>query len=163
LNFGYSHKGKNCHSEIKSIVSFEFLMNSIYRELKLEKGVEIGSETLDKRKMETSVRKFKKFIEQNKDYQAYSDYKEGVNKGLDIAKYTFEENVEKFCILDTNEGQAVTIDCLHANFCQLLDRIVIAKKPNWSADHFEGLHTGFDRSKEIFREFVKESFPQKNM
>ncbi|HEY3361913.1 MAG TPA: hypothetical protein VGK06_08870 [Methanosarcina sp.] len=31
----------------------------------------------------------------NKDYQAYSDFKEGVNKGLDIAKYTFEENLEK--------------------------------------------------------------------
>ena len=34
----------------------------------------------------------------NKDHQAYSDFKEGVNKGLDIAKYTFEENAEKFSL-----------------------------------------------------------------
>ena len=145
------------------MLDFESLTSSIYRELKSEKGVEIGSETLDKLKMENSIRKFNKFIEQNKDHQAYSDYKEGVNKGLDIAKNTFEENVEKFCILDVHKNQTVTADCLHANFCQLLDRNVMVKKPNWSADHFEGLYTGCERSKEIFREFITEYFPQKNI
>ena len=39
---------------------------------------------LDKQKIETPVRKFKNFIEMNKDHQAYSDFKEEVNKGLDI-------------------------------------------------------------------------------
>ena len=53
---------------------------------------------LDKQQIETPVRKFKNFIEMNKDHQAYSDFKEGVNKGLDIAKYTFEENAEKFSL-----------------------------------------------------------------
>ncbi len=48
--------------------------------------LKIGSETLDKHKMETSVRKFNICIEKNKDQQAYSDFKEGVNKGLDIVK-----------------------------------------------------------------------------
>lgn len=122
----------------------------------------IGSETLDKHKVETSVKKFNKFIEENKDHQAYSDYKEGVNKGLDIAKYTFEENADKFCILDTDGDHAANISCLHDNFCQLIDRIVMAKKPNWSEDHFEGLYTGFEKSKEIFKVFIKESIPQEN-
>ncbi len=113
---------------------------------------------MDKHKVETSVRKFNKFIEENKDHRAYSDFKEGVNKGLDIAKYTFEENAEKFCLLDTGGDQAVKINCLHDNFCQLLDRIIMTKKPNWSEDHVEGVFTGFERSKEIFREFMKECF-----
>lgn len=117
---------------------------------------------MDKHKVETSVRKFNKFIEENKDHQAYSDFKEGINKGLDIAKYTFEENAEKFCLLDTDGNQTVKIGCLHDDFCQLIDGIVMAKKPNWSEDHFEGLYTGFERSKEIFREFIKEAFPQEN-
>ena len=112
--------------------------------------------------IETSVRKFNKFIEQNKDRRAYSDFKEGVNKGLDIARFTFEENAEKFCILDKDGDQTLMRNCLHDNFCQLLDRIPMEKKPNWSEDHFEGVHTGFERSKEIFREFIKESFPLEN-
>ena len=72
--------------------------------------------------MESSVKKFTKFIEENKDLQAYSDYKEGVNKGLEIAKYTFEENAEMFCILYTKENKAINnINCLHDNFCQIID------------------------------------------
>ena len=109
--------------------------------------------------IETSVRKFNKFIEQNKGRRAYSDFKEGVNKGLDIARFTFEENAEKFCILDKDGDQTLMRNCLHDNFCQLLDRIPMEKKPNWSEDHFEGVHTGFERSKEIFREFITESCP----
>ena len=35
--------------------------------------------------MKDLIRKFNVCIERNKDYQAYSDFKEGVNKGLDIA------------------------------------------------------------------------------
>lgn len=123
----------------------------------------IGSETLDKHKVKTSVKKFNKFIDENKDHQAYSDYKEGVNKGLDMAKYTFEENAEKFCVLDTDGDQSENnVSCLHDNFCQLIDKIVLAKKPNWSEEHFEGLYTGFEKSKEIFKVFIKESFPQEN-
>lgn len=124
--------------------------------------LKIGSETLDKHKMETSVRKFNKFIEKNKDHQAYSDFKEGVNEGLDIAKYTFEENAERFCLFDAHEDQAVKIKCLHDNYCQIVDRIVVAKKPNWSEDHLNGVFTGFERSKEIFKEFIKKPFPIEN-
>jgi hypothetical protein len=131
-------------------------------ELRLGLVLKIGSETLDKHNVETSVRRFNKLIEENKDYQAYSDFKEGVNKGLDIAKYTFEENAESFCLLDIAGDQTVKLDCLQDSFCQLIDRIVMAKKPSWSEDHFKGLYTGFERSKEIFREFIKESFPQEN-
>ena len=124
--------------------------------------LKIGSETLDKHKMEISVRNFKRVIEKNKDHQAYSDFKEGVNKGLDIAKYTFEENAEKFSLFYTDGDQSGKIKCLQDNFCQILDRIVMAKKPNWSEDHLEGVFTGFEISKEIFGEFVKESFPLEN-
>lgn len=46
-------------------------------------------------KKKNLVRKFNAHIEMNKDKQAYSDFKEGVNKGLDIAKYAFEDNLEK--------------------------------------------------------------------
>ncbi|MGB9928588.1 MAG: hypothetical protein ACPK85_09310 [Methanosarcina sp.] len=42
-------------------------------------------------------------IEKNRDLNAYSDFKEGVNRGLDIAKGIFEDNVEKFDILHSNE------------------------------------------------------------
>jgi hypothetical protein len=54
-------------------------------------------------------------------------------------KYNFEENAEKFSSFDTDEDQAGKIKCLHDNFCQLLDRIVMAKKSNWSEDHLEGV------------------------
>ena len=47
-------------------------------------------------------------------------------------------------------------------FARLLIRIVIAKKPNWSEEHFEGLYTGFKKSKEIFKEFIEDTFPQAN-
>jgi hypothetical protein len=124
--------------------------------------LEMGSETLDKHKVVTSVIKFNSFVEKNKDHQAYSDFKEGVNKGLNIAKYIFEENAEKFCLFNTDGDQAAKIKCLQDNFCHLLDRIDMTKKPNLSEDHLEGVLTGFERSKEKFREFIKESFPLEN-
>ena len=128
--------------------------------VKIGRVFRLEVKTLDKYKIETSARKFIKFIEEKKDPLAYSDFKEGVNKGLDIAKNTFEENAEKFCLLDTAGDQTAKKECLHDDFCQLIDTIVMAKKPNWSDDHFKGLSTGFERSKEIFREFIEASFPQ---
>jgi hypothetical protein len=101
--------------------------------------------------METLVIKFNRFVEMNKDYQAYSDFKEGVNEGLDIAKYTFEENAEKFSLFRSDEDPAVKTKSLQDNFSQLIDRIVIKKKLNWSKDHLKGVFTGFERSKQIFR------------
>lgn len=117
---------------------------------------------MDKQKIENSVRKFNNFIEMNKDPRAYSDFKEGVNKGLDIAKYTFAENAEKLPLSDLDEDRAVPINRLQDGFNQLLDRIVLTKKPNCSEDHLDGVCNGFERSKELFREFIKESFPLEN-
>jgi hypothetical protein len=114
---------------------------------------------LDKQKIETPVRKFKNFIEMNKDHQAYSDFKEGVNKGLDIAKYTFEENAEKFSLSYLDEDRDIRIKSLQSDFNQLLDRIALSKKPNFSEDCLDGIRIGFERSKEIFREFIENSFP----
>lgn len=117
---------------------------------------------LDTQKMKTLVRKFNTYIEMNKDYQAYSDFKEGVNKGLDIAKYTFEENLEKLSLPGPGEDQAERIRGMENNFVQLLDGIALSKKPNCSEERLDGVHTGFEKSKKIFREFVKESFSQEN-
>jgi hypothetical protein len=118
--------------------------------------------SLDNQKNETPVRKFSNFIERNKDYQAYSDFKEGVNKGLDIARYTFEENAEKFSLLYLDEDREVRISNLQSDFSQLLDSISLKKKPNRSEDHLDGIRIGFERSKEIFRKFIKEGFPLEN-
>jgi hypothetical protein len=117
---------------------------------------------LDKQKIENSVRKFNNFVEINKDPWAYSDFKEGVNKGLDIAKYTFAENAENLPLSDLDEDRIVTIKRLQDGFNQLLDRIVLTKKPNCSEDHLDGVYSGFERSKELFREFVINSFPLEN-
>lgn len=115
--------------------------------------------SLDKQKIETPVRKFNNFIEMHKDYQAYSDFKEGVNKGLDIARYTFEENAEKFSLSYSDEDWEVRLKNIQSDFSQLLDSISLTKKPNCSEDHLDGIRIGFERSKEIFKIFIKESFP----
>lgn len=112
--------------------------------------------------MKTLVRKFTTRIEMNKDYQAYSDFKEGVNKGLDIARYTFEENLEKLSLSGSDEDQAEKMRGLEDNFNRLLDGIALSKKPNFSEERLDGVYTGFEKSKKIFRDFVKESFPAQN-
>jgi hypothetical protein len=112
--------------------------------------------------MKNLIRKFNDYIEMNKDYQAYSDFKEGVNKGLDIAKYTFEENLEKFSLSGSDEDPAEKMKGLENNFNQLLDGIALLKKPNCSDQRLDGVHTGFERSKKIFKEFITESFSLEN-
>lgn len=112
--------------------------------------------------MKILIRKFNTRIEMNKDEQAYSDFKEGVNKGLDIAKYTFEENLEKISLYGSDEDPAENIRVLENNFNQLLDGIALSKKPNCSEQRLDGVHTGFERSKQIFKEFIQESFPPEN-
>jgi len=44
---------------------------------------------MDIEKSQEIVRKFNALIERNKDYQAFSDFKEGINRGLEIAKGSF--------------------------------------------------------------------------
>ncbi|WP_269850240.1 hypothetical protein [Methanosarcina horonobensis] len=51
-----------------------------------------------------------------------------MNKGLDIARYTFEENVEKFSLLGLDEDQAQKVKSLQDNFNRLLDGIILPKK-----------------------------------
>jgi hypothetical protein len=112
--------------------------------------------------MKNLIRKFNTCIEMTKDDQAYSDFKEGVNKGLDIAKYTFEENLEKLSLSSSDEGPAEKIRGLENNFNQLLDGIALSKKPNCSEQRLDGVYTGFEKSKKIFKELIKESFPPEN-
>ncbi|HOA68092.1 MAG TPA: hypothetical protein PLC84_05050 [Methanosarcina thermophila] len=98
----------------------------------------------------------------NKDYQAYSDFKEGVNKGLDIAKYAFEENLEKLSLSCSDEDRIERIRLLENDFNALLDAITLPKTPNCSEERLVGVQTGFEKSKKIFKEFIKESFPLEN-
>ncbi|MDD2340960.1 MAG: hypothetical protein PHG79_12195 [Methanosarcina sp.] len=117
---------------------------------------------LDTQKMKNLIRRFNAHIEMNKDKQAYSDFKEGVNKGLDIAKYTFVDNLEKFSLSGSDEDQAERIRGLETDFNQILDSITFSKKPNCSEQHLDGVYAGFERSKKIFKDFIKESFPPVN-
>lgn len=98
----------------------------------------------------------------NRDSQAYSDFKEGINKGLDIARYTFEENIDKFSLPGPDEEESVKAKNLQDDFSHLLDEIVLTKKPNCSEERLDGIHTGFERSKKIFNDFLQEAFPVNN-
>lgn len=113
-------------------------------------------------KINSLAKKFSHSIDMNKDLQAYSDFKEGINKGLDIARYTFEENVEKFSLPDSDEDRVVKAKSLQDDFSQLLDAVVLTKKPNCSEERLDGIYTGFERSKKIFKDFLQEAFPVEN-
>lgn len=113
---------------------------------------------MNQQKTEKTVRKFCDLIENSKDKQAYSDFKEGINKGLQIAKNTFNENVEKFVSSGYDEDRIAEAQNLQDRFNLIIDSIVVKEKPNYSRDHLEGIYEGFEISKEIFEEFVKEFF-----
>lgn len=108
----------------------------------------------EQRKTEDAVRLFSELIERNKDRQPYSDYKEGVNQGLEIAKDAFEENAEKLIYSNSNEDRDAKIKSLQDRFDLLLDTIVI-EKPRYTRGHLEGIDRGFEKSKKLFEEFIK--------
>lgn len=103
------------------------------------------------------VRKFSDLIENNKHRRPYSDYKEGINEGLELAKDTFEENVEKFISDDIDENRAVKIQHLQNTFNSIIDTIDVKEKPNYSKDQLEGIYKGLARSKELFGVCLNES------
>ncbi len=105
-----------------------------------------------------TVRKFSDLIERNKDRRAYSDFKEGINEGLEIAKDTFEENVDKFIFPASGEGPAAKIQSLQERFNLMIDTIAVKEKPNYSREHLDGIHEGFKKSKELFRECITEYY-----
>lgn len=117
---------------------------------------------MDTQKTKNLIRKFNTCIEMNKDYQAYSDFKEGVNKGLDIAKYTFEENLKKISLSSLDENQDENVRILEDNFNQLLDEISLLQKPNCSEERLDGVYTGLERSKKIFKNLINESLLTEN-
>ena len=105
-----------------------------------------------------TVRKFSDVIERNKDSRAYSDFKEGINEGLEIVKDTFEENVDKFISSASGAAPATKIQSLQDRFNLMIDKIAVKEKPHYSQDHLDGIHEGFERSKKIFGECVKEYY-----
>ncbi|HIH93443.1 TPA: hypothetical protein HA338_05195 [Methanosarcina acetivorans] len=113
---------------------------------------------MDQQKIKKTVRRFSDLIERNKDGRAYSDYKEGINEGLEMAKDTFEENAEKFISSSPDEDPAEKIQNLQDRFNLIIDTIVVRKKPNYSQDHLEGIYEGFKKSKELFGECVNEYY-----
>lgn len=113
---------------------------------------------MDQQKTDKIVRRFCELIEKSKDGQAYSDFKEGINKGLQIAKNIFNENAEKFVSHNLDEGHIIEAQSLQDRFNLIIDSIIVKKKPNYSQDHLEGIYAGFERSKELFGEFIKEFY-----
>lgn len=113
---------------------------------------------MDQQKIKKTVKKFSDLIEKNKDIRAYSDYKEGINEGLEIAKDTFEDNVEKFYSPLSDKDPEVKIRSLQERFNLIIDTIAVKKKPNYSADHLDGIYEGFEKSKKLFGECVREYF-----
>jgi len=113
---------------------------------------------LYEQKAKDSVRVFSKLIEKNKDRQPYSDYKEGINQGLEIAKDAFEENAEKFVYSNSNnsnEDRDAKIKNLQDRFDLLLNTIVV-DKPRYTKSHLDGINKRFEKSKKLFAEFVKD-------
>lgn len=117
-----------------------------------------GRQNLDQQKINRTIRRFSNLIERNKDDRAYSDYKEGINEGLEMAKDTFEENAEKFISSSPDGDPTAKIQNLQDRFNLIIDGIVVHKKPNYSQDHLEGIYEGFKKSKELFRECVIEYY-----
>lgn len=111
---------------------------------------------MDKQTVKHVIIKFSHLIERNKEQLAYSDFKEGINKGLDIAKNTFEDHVEKFDISSSKENQTIKIQNLQNEYNLLIDTLKIGKKPNCSTDCLEGIYEGLEKSKALFGEFIEE-------
>ncbi|TFH05132.1 MAG: hypothetical protein E4H06_01850 [Methanosarcina sp.] len=105
-----------------------------------------------------TVRRFSDLIERNKDSRAYSDFKEGINEGLEIAKDTFEENVGQFISPASEEDPAAKIQRLQERFNLMIDTIVVKEKPNYSQDQLDGIYEGFERSKKLFGECINEYY-----
>lgn len=113
---------------------------------------------MEEQKVKHAVKVFGKLVENNKDRQPYSDYKEGINHGLEIAKDTFEENAEKFVFFNSNnsnEDRDTKIRSLQDRFDILLDAIVV-EKPHYTRSHLDGIDKGFEKSRKLFREFIKD-------
>lgn len=112
---------------------------------------------MTKPKVRKVIRKFSDLIERNKDEQAFSDFKEGINEGLELAKDTFEENADKFISTDPDGDRTVKIKSLQDKFNGIIDTIVVKNKPNYSDEHLEGIYTGLEKSKELFEKCINEN------
>lgn len=113
---------------------------------------------MDQQRIRKTVRKFSDLIEKNKDRWAFSDYKEGINEGLEMAKDTFEENAEKFLLPVPDKDPATKVKNLQERFNLIIDTIVVKEKPNYSQDRLEGIYEGFEKSKKLFGECIKEYY-----
>ena len=111
---------------------------------------------MNKQQVEDAVTRFSDLIDRSKDQQAYSDYKEGINEGLEIAKDTFDENAEKFVLSNSDYDRATEIKSLQDRFDSLIDTLNISKKPRYSQDNLDGIYRGLEISKELFRDFIEE-------
>jgi hypothetical protein len=110
---------------------------------------------LRNKQVEDAVTRFSDLIDRNKDQQAYSDFKEGFNEGLEIGKDTFDENAEQFILSNSDADRATKIKSLQDMFDLLIDKLVIRKKPKYSQDSLDGINTGLQRSKELFKYFTE--------
>lgn len=80
---------------------------------------------MNKQQVENAVTRFSDLIDRNKDREAYSDFKEGMNEGLEIAKDTFDENAEKFVLSDSDYDRATRMKSLQDRFNLLIDALTV--------------------------------------
>lgn len=110
---------------------------------------------MDTQEIEHAIIKFNNLIDENKEQMAYSDFKEGINKGLDIAKHNFEDHIEKFDLSSSKENQTIKRQNLQNEYNLLIDTLKIGK-PGCSTDCLEGIYEGLEKSKILFGEYIKE-------
>ncbi len=110
---------------------------------------------MDTQETEYAIRKFSNLIDKNKEQLAYSDFKEGINKGLDIAKHNFGDHIEEFDLSSSKENQTTKVQNLQNKYNLLIDTLKIGK-PGCSTDCLEGIYEGLEKSKILFGEFIKE-------
>ncbi|WP_269850242.1 hypothetical protein [Methanosarcina horonobensis] len=55
-------------------------------------------------------------------------------------------------------GHVIEIESHQNRFNLIIDSIVVKEKPNYSRDYLDGIYEGFERSKELFGEFIKEFY-----
>jgi hypothetical protein len=91
----------------------------------------------------------------HKEDRAYSDFKEGVNKGLEIARYTFEEHIDKFDLFCLESNRAMELQTLQNKYNSVIDTLEI-KKPNCSEECLKGIQAGLEKSRILFGELIRE-------
>ena len=67
------------------------------------------------------------------------------------------ENVDKFLQVP-DEEPAEKVRSLQDRFNLIIDTIIVKEKPNYSPDRLDGIYEGFEKSKKLFGQCIKEHY-----